>query len=68
MKINNLSFLSLIAITAVTLSSCDLLKDVTYSVSPNPLELHGDNVKIAVFVNFNPISLVNNVTFTRFNR
>ena len=50
MKINNLSFLSLIAITAVTLSSCDLLKDVTYSVSPNPLELHGDNVKIAVTV------------------
>lgn len=51
MKLNNLSFLSIIAITAVTLSSCDLLKDVTYSVSPNPLELHGDNVKIAVTVN-----------------
>jgi outer membrane protein OmpA-like peptidoglycan-associated protein len=33
------------------LASCDLVKDVTYSVSPNPLEMHGDSVKIAITVN-----------------
>lgn len=33
------------------LASCDLVKDVTYSVNPNPLEMHGDSVKIAITVN-----------------
>lgn len=33
------------------LASCDLVKDVTYSVSPNPLEMHADSVKIAITVN-----------------
>lgn len=46
----NLTFLSLVGIVAILVSSCDLLKDVTYSVTPNPLELHGDNVKVAVTV------------------
>ena len=46
----NLTFLSLVGIVAILVSSCDLLKDVTYTVTPNPLELHGDNVKVAVTV------------------
>jgi outer membrane protein OmpA-like peptidoglycan-associated protein len=33
------------------LASCHLVKDVTYSVSPNPLEMHADSVKIAITVN-----------------
>lgn len=33
------------------LASCDLVKDVTYSVSSNPLEMHADSVKIAITVN-----------------
>jgi outer membrane protein OmpA-like peptidoglycan-associated protein len=33
------------------LASCDLVKDITYSVSPNPLEMHTDSVKIAITVN-----------------
>ncbi|MFM1946250.1 MAG: hypothetical protein RL207_533 [Bacteroidota bacterium] len=33
------------------LASCDLVKDVTYSVSANPLEMHADSVKIAITVN-----------------
>ena len=33
----NLTFLSLVGIVAILVSSCDLLKDVTYSVTPNPL-------------------------------
>ncbi len=34
-----------------TLPSCDLVKDFTYNVTPNPLELHGDSVKMSVVVN-----------------
>ena len=33
------------------LPSCDLVKDFTYNVSPNPLEMHGDSVKMSVVVN-----------------
>ena len=32
------------------LASCDLVKDVTYSVNQNPLEMHADSVKIAITV------------------
>jgi outer membrane protein OmpA-like peptidoglycan-associated protein len=34
------------------MTSCDLLKDVKYTVTPNPLELHGDSVKVTVDVTF----------------
>ncbi len=34
-----------------SLPSCDLVKDFTYNVSPNPLEMHGDSVKMTVVVN-----------------
>jgi outer membrane protein OmpA-like peptidoglycan-associated protein len=34
-----------------SLPSCDLVKDFTYNVSPNPLEMHGDSVKMSVVVN-----------------
>ena len=33
------------------LASCDLVKDITYTVNPNPLEMHADSVKIAITVN-----------------
>lgn len=32
-------------------ASCDLVKDFTYTVNPNPLELKGDSVKFSVSVN-----------------
>ena len=35
----------------IAVSSCDLVKDFTYSVNPNPLELKGDSVKFSVTVN-----------------
>jgi outer membrane protein OmpA-like peptidoglycan-associated protein len=40
--IYNLSFLSLF------LSSCDLMKDIKYVVIANPLEMHGDSVKVTI--------------------
>jgi uncharacterized lipoprotein YajG len=33
------------------LSSCSLVKDFDYTVTPSPLELHGDSVKFTVVVN-----------------
>ena len=50
MKFNALN-LTLVGLLSIVMSSCDLLKDVTYTVTPNPLELHGDNVKVSVSVN-----------------
>jgi len=43
--------MSLTAGTTALMSSCDLVKDFTYNVNPNPLEMHGDNVKFTVVVN-----------------
>ncbi|MEN9997780.1 MAG: hypothetical protein RI922_770, partial [Bacteroidota bacterium] len=31
---------------------CDLLKDLDYKVTPNPLEMHGDSVRVKVDVTF----------------
>jgi outer membrane protein OmpA-like peptidoglycan-associated protein len=33
------------------MSSCDLVKDITYTVNPNPLEMHADSVKVSITVN-----------------
>lgn len=51
MKLFRLSNLFYLGSGMMFLASCDLVKDVTYSVSPNPLEMHGDSVKIAITVN-----------------
>lgn len=34
----------------LSITSCDLLKDVDYTVTPDPLEMHGDSVKVKVDV------------------
>ena len=41
----------LIGTAAFLVASCDLVKDITYTVNPNPLEMHGDSVKISITVN-----------------
>lgn len=51
MKMNKFLIMSLAAGTTALMSSCDLVKDFTYNVNPNPLEMHGDNVKFSVVVN-----------------
>ncbi len=33
-------------------TSCDLLKDLKYDVTPSPLEMHGDSVRVKVDVTF----------------
>lgn len=44
--------LAFVAVAGSLLTSCDLLKDLQYSVTPNPLEMHGDSVRVKVDVTF----------------
>lgn len=43
-----------LGIAAIAVSSCDQLKELSYSTTPNPLEMHGDSVAISVTVNIPP--------------
>lgn len=36
------------ALLGATVVSCDVMKDVEYSVTPDPLEMHGDTVRVRV--------------------
>ena len=40
------------ALAGSLMTSCDLLKDLDYTVTPSPLEMHGDSVRIKVDVQF----------------
>ena len=35
----------------ISLNSCDLVKDFTYAVNPDPLEMHGESLQFKVIVN-----------------
>ena len=35
----------------ISLNSCDLVKDFTYTVNPDPIEMHGDSLRFNVIVN-----------------
>ena len=48
----NVKSLAVVALTGSLLTSCDLLKDLQYNVTPNPLEMHGDSVRVKVDVTF----------------
>jgi outer membrane protein OmpA-like peptidoglycan-associated protein/tetratricopeptide (TPR) repeat protein len=48
MKKITIKVLFFVAFTGFFLGSCDLMKDVKYAVSPNPLEMHGDSVKVTI--------------------
>lgn len=39
-----------IVLTTTILSSCDVLKELEYKVTPNPLEMHGDSVRVRIDV------------------
>jgi len=53
MKLNlyNVLFLGFLA---AGVTSCDQLKELSYTTTPNPLEMHGDSVAISVTVNIPP--------------
>ena len=48
MKRKGIKSLAFIAAAGLIATSCDLLKDVDYTVTPDPLEMHGDSVKVKV--------------------
>jgi outer membrane protein OmpA-like peptidoglycan-associated protein/Flp pilus assembly protein TadD len=52
MRKQNMKGLAFIAVTGALVTSCDLLKDLDYKVTPNPLEMHGDSVRVKVDVTF----------------
>ncbi|MGZ3921312.1 MAG: hypothetical protein ACXVC7_13510, partial [Bacteroidia bacterium] len=56
---------------AVILTSCDGLgkmikkqKDIKYTLTPNPIEMHGDSVQFSVNGKFNPKLFAKKVTLT----
>ena len=53
LKIKKMKLLSIltIGISAMFMFSCSLVKDFTYTVNPNPAEMHGDSVKLTIAVN-----------------
>ena len=46
MKTRNFTGVALVALATSTMVSCDILKDLEYTVEPNPVEMHGDSVTI----------------------
>lgn len=49
MRNTTLKITSLVLTTSL-LSSCDVLKELEYKVTPNPLEMHGDSVRVRIDV------------------
>ena len=52
MKKQSIKVIALLAVAATFTTGCDLLKDLEYTVTPNPLEMHGDSVAVRVDVTF----------------
>jgi len=52
MKKQGIKSLAFIAAAGMMTTSCDLLKDLDYAVTPDPLEMHGDSVKVKVDITF----------------
>jgi hypothetical protein len=52
MKKQGIKSLAFIAAAGMMTASCDLLKDLDYAVTPDPLEMHGDSVKVKVDITF----------------
>lgn len=52
MKKQSIKGLAFIAVAGSLVTSCDLLKDLDYTVTPDPLEMHGDSVRVKVDVKF----------------
>ena len=52
MKKQSIKGLAFVVAAGSLVSSCDLLKDLQYTVTPSPLEMHGDSVRVKVDVTF----------------
>lgn len=52
MKKQSIKGLALVAVAGSIVTSCDLLKTLDYAVTPSPLEMHGDSVRVKIDVTF----------------
>ncbi len=52
MKKQSIKGLAFIAVAGSLVASCDLLKDLEYKVTPSPLEMHADSVRVKVEITF----------------
>ena len=52
MKKQTVKVLSLLVVSGALATGCKLLKDVSYEATPNPLEMHGDSVRVKVDITF----------------
>jgi tetratricopeptide (TPR) repeat protein len=52
MKKQGIKGLAFIAAAGVLATGCNLLKDLDYAVTPDPLEMHGDSVRVKVDITF----------------
>jgi tetratricopeptide (TPR) repeat protein len=52
MKNKGIKGLALMAIAGVMTTGCDLIKELDYTVTPDPLEMHGDSVRVKVSIKF----------------
>jgi Flp pilus assembly protein TadD len=52
MRKQSIKGLAFIAVAGSLVASCDLLKDLEYKVTPSPLEMHADSVRVKVEVKF----------------
>jgi len=57
MKSLSIKSLAILTVTSSLIASCKLIKDVNYTVTPSPLEMHGDSVRVKVDVTFPPKGL-----------
>lgn len=52
MRNTKIAGFAFIAAAGLYTTSCDLVKDVDYTVTPDPLEMHGDSVRVKVDITF----------------
>ncbi len=52
MKNPTIKSIAMLTIASSLVASCSLIKDVNYTVTPSPLEVHGDSVRVKVAVTF----------------
>ena len=48
MKKQSIKVLALFVAAGTVLTGCSLLKEVNYTVTPDPLEMHGDSVAVTI--------------------
>jgi outer membrane protein OmpA-like peptidoglycan-associated protein len=52
MKKQSIKGLALIAVAGSLVTSCNQMKELDYTVTPNPLEMHGDSIRVKIDVTF----------------